>query len=164
MSSSAFPITPARFAAALIDLPISSLYAKATELDNSISHLQDSNANLLPFAEDGDLDCSQAIEENQDVITRMRERIRLLRLEVEKRSRTWHELQAEVQDRQMNGDAEMSESSTTNGDVDADHRLHGNLNGDGSASERPFGDGDSARTMERTQESHEDEDGHGIHL
>ena len=164
MSSSTFPITPARFAAALIDLPLSSLYAKAAELDNSISHLQDSNASLLPFAEDGDLDCSQAIEENQDVIIRMRERIRLLRLEVEKRGQVWHELQAEVQDRQMNGEVGMSESSITNGNVDAGNRLHDNLNGDGSTSERIVANGGSVRTRERIQESQEDENGNGIHL
>jgi hypothetical protein len=92
------PIPPARFAAALTELPLSSLALKAAEIRNSIAHLEYSNAQLLPFAEgtegpDGspDQDCVEAIQENEIVIERMKERILLLKAEVEKRGVSWRE-------------------------------------------------------------------------
>jgi hypothetical protein len=51
MSADALPIDPARFAAALKDLPISTLHLKVLELRNSITHLDYSNEQLRPFAE-----------------------------------------------------------------------------------------------------------------
>ena len=51
MSSETQPISPARFAAALKDLPASSLALKVLELRNSIAHLDYSNAELKPFAD-----------------------------------------------------------------------------------------------------------------
>ena len=91
MSATATPIPPARFAAALRDLPLSSLHAKAAELRNSIAHLLSSNKELKPFAETGDKDCAEAITENEEVIRRMEERISLLRIEVEERGMKWVE-------------------------------------------------------------------------
>ena len=91
MSATATPIPPARFAAALRDLPLSSLHAKAAELRNSIAHLLSSNEELKPFAEAGDKDCAEAIMENEEVIQRMEERISLLRIEVEGRGMKWVE-------------------------------------------------------------------------
>lgn len=91
MSATATPIPPARFAAALRDLPLSSLHAKAAELRNSIAHLLSSNEELKPFAEAGDKDCAEAIMENEEVIRRMEERISLLRIEVEGRGMKWVE-------------------------------------------------------------------------
>ena len=91
MSATATPIPPARFAAALRDLPLSSLHAKAAELRNSIAHLLSSNEELKPFAEAGDKDCVEAITENEEVIRRMEERISLLRIEVEGRGMKWVE-------------------------------------------------------------------------
>lgn len=91
MSATATPIPPARFAAALRDLPLSSLHAKAAELRNSITHLLSSNEELKPFAEAGDKDCAEAIMENEEVIQRMEERISLLRMEVEGRGMKWVE-------------------------------------------------------------------------
>ncbi|XTI88786.1 hypothetical protein V2W45_519644 [Cenococcum geophilum] len=91
MSATATPIPPARFAAALRDLPLSSLHAKAAELRNSIAHLLSSNEELKPFAEAGDKDCAEAIMENEEVIRRMEERISLLRIEVEGRGMKWAE-------------------------------------------------------------------------
>jgi len=91
MSATATPIPPARFAAALRDLPLSSLHAKAAELRNSIAHLLSSNEELKPFAEAGDKDCTEAIIENEEVIRRMEERISLLRIEVEGRGMKWVE-------------------------------------------------------------------------
>ena len=89
MSASATPITPARFAAALPELPLANLHAKGAELRNSIAHLQISNQELQPFADEGDAECREAIEENKSVIASMEERIDLLRSEVEGRGFLW---------------------------------------------------------------------------
>ncbi|KAK4250803.1 hypothetical protein C7999DRAFT_11448 [Corynascus novoguineensis] len=129
MSAESLPITPARFAAALKDLPLSSLHLKVLELRNSIAHLDYSNEQLRPFAEGTttthtttatttttdsteesaspttgtgepearvgvpDQDCLDAIRENEVVIERMQERIRLVRAEVESRGLSWAEFQ-----------------------------------------------------------------------
>lgn len=98
------PITPARFAAALKDLSVASLHLKTLELRNSLAHLAYSNAQLRPFA-DGtetsldtprdqpDPDCVEAIRENEAVMARMRERILLVRAEVEGRGLSWREFE-----------------------------------------------------------------------
>jgi hypothetical protein len=95
--SSTDPITPARFAAALHDLPLSSLALKVAELRNSIAHLDYSNEQLKPFAHpgggaEGDRDCAEAIVENEEVIRRMEERIGLVKEEVERRGASWREV------------------------------------------------------------------------
>ena len=103
MSSEAAPISPTRFAEALKDLPLSALHLKAAELRNSIAHLDYSNEQLKPFAEgtEGstnghpDRDCLDAIQENEVVIARMTERIRLLRAEVEGRGSSWLEFRSQ---------------------------------------------------------------------
>ncbi|KAF2266924.1 hypothetical protein CC78DRAFT_577848 [Lojkania enalia] len=82
MSAESLPITPARFAAALESLPISSLHAKAAELQNSIVHLEKSNRELEEWARQGDKDCYEALMENKQVIRRMEERIELVKKEV----------------------------------------------------------------------------------
>ncbi|KAI1434656.1 hypothetical protein GGR50DRAFT_386591 [Xylaria sp. CBS 124048] len=109
MSSETLPISSARFAEALRDLPASSLALKVLELRNSIAHLDYSNAELRPFA-DGttptldrqgdagetgqpDQDCKDAIAENEVVISRMQARIELIRSEVEGRGLNWQEFQ-----------------------------------------------------------------------
>ncbi|KAI1268779.1 hypothetical protein F5Y18DRAFT_166988 [Xylariaceae sp. FL1019] len=104
MSSETQPISPARFAEALQELPASTLALKVLELRNSIAHLDYSNAELKPFA-DGttatldqeagqpDQDCIDAIAENEGVIARMQERIALIRTEVENRGLSWQEFQ-----------------------------------------------------------------------
>ncbi|KAF2131507.1 hypothetical protein P153DRAFT_383607 [Dothidotthia symphoricarpi CBS 119687] len=84
MSAEALPITPARFAAALQDLPISSLYAKHAELSNQITHLESSNKQLEDFArENDDRDCYEALLENRQVMRRFSERKDLIKKEVE---------------------------------------------------------------------------------
>lgn len=90
------PIDPARFASALEDLPVDALFSKAAELANSIEHLHSSNQQMLPFAEAGDQDCKDAMFENLAVITRINQRIGLIRQEVEKRGLRWSE--GEVED------------------------------------------------------------------
>jgi cell division septum initiation protein DivIVA len=83
MSSTSLPISTTRFASALTTLPISSLHAKIHELQNSITHLEKSNAELKTYAtEDGDKDCYEAMLENLDVIKRMQERIELVKREI----------------------------------------------------------------------------------
>lgn len=85
MSSSAFPISPQRFAEAILELPLPTLHLKAAEICNSVSHLESSNLQLQPFADAGDKDCADAIKENEDTMLRMEERILMLRREVERR-------------------------------------------------------------------------------
>jgi hypothetical protein len=105
MSSDATPISPTRFAAALKGLSLSSLHLKVLELRNNIAHLDYSNEQLRPFAEgtqstptsppsQPDPDCVEAIKENEEVIARMQERIRLVREEVEGRGFSWTEFQS----------------------------------------------------------------------
>ncbi|KAI0098762.1 hypothetical protein GGR51DRAFT_537403 [Nemania sp. FL0031] len=111
MSSETQPISPARFAEALKELPASSLALKVLELRNSIAHLDYSNEELKPFAEgtrptldqqqgnstseagQPDQDCKDAIAENEAVIARMQARIELIRAEVEGRGLSWREFQ-----------------------------------------------------------------------
>jgi hypothetical protein len=105
MSSGAQPIDPERFAAALEGLPLGNLHAKAAELQNNIAHLKYSNEQMLPFADDGDNDCKEAMFENLVVIGRMNDRIKMLRDEVEKRGMRWSE--GEVEEKALaNGHAE----------------------------------------------------------
>ncbi|KAI1132476.1 hypothetical protein F5Y10DRAFT_231209 [Nemania abortiva] len=114
MSSETQPISPARFAEALKELPASSLALKVLELRNSIAHLDYSNEELKPFAEgtkptldqqgnmseagQPDQDCKDAIAENEAVIARMQERIELIRAEVEGRGLNWREFQGTADD------------------------------------------------------------------
>ncbi|GBF66955.1 hypothetical protein TMEN_9678 [Trichophyton mentagrophytes] len=88
MSAESRPIDPGAFAAALKDLPLSSVYAKIAELENSTAHLERSNGELKTFidqSDGGDKECEDAITENEEVIRRMRERIGLVKLELERR-------------------------------------------------------------------------------
>lgn len=108
MSSEALPISPARFAEAIRELPAASLHLKTLELRNSLAHLAYSNAQLRPFAEGTqavlgsgsgapgapDPDCADAIRENEAVMARMRARVALVRAEVEARGLSWAEFEA----------------------------------------------------------------------
>jgi hypothetical protein len=99
MSHEARPISPARFASALEDLPLANLYSKAFEIRNSIAHLQRSNEELQAYSDSqagGDADCLEAVRENEAVIERMRERVGLVKREVESRGGRWHEADVEV--------------------------------------------------------------------
>ena len=116
MSSQSIPITAARFAEAIQDLPLSTLHLTVLELRNSIAHLDYSNEQLRPFAEgrervlnpsnpssssadsttpcEPDQDCLDAIMENESVISRMTERIMLIKAEVEGRGQSWEEFKS----------------------------------------------------------------------
>lgn len=96
MSAESRPISPEAFAAALTELPLSAVYAKALEIHNSMAHLERSNAELRLFIQEtpgGDKDCEEAVVENEDVIKRMQERIVLVRAEVERRGQKWIDLE-----------------------------------------------------------------------
>ncbi|KLJ08536.1 hypothetical protein EMPG_16030 [Blastomyces silverae] len=113
MSATSAPITPQAFAEALKSLPLSSLYAKGSELRNSIAHLQRSNDELAQYIAGGspdsrDKDCEDAIKENEAVIVRMRERIDLLKVEVEARGRRWSEEMDMDMDMDMDGDGDVN--------------------------------------------------------
>lgn len=109
MSAETRPISPNTFAQAIEDLPVENLYSKAFEINNSIAHLVKSNQSLQEYSDsikndtnlspevraEGDKDCLEAIEENQIVITRQRERVQLLKAEVERRGQRWHEADPE---------------------------------------------------------------------
>ncbi|KAJ2979667.1 hypothetical protein NUW58_g7145 [Xylaria curta] len=137
MASETQPISSARFAEALKDLPSSSLALKVLELRSSIAHLDYSNAELRPFAEgitptldqqgnlnaagQPDQDCKDAIAENEAVIARMQERIELIHTEVEGRGLNWREFQgtadgpaAEAQNTENNAARDETSAATTN--------------------------------------------------
>jgi hypothetical protein len=108
MSAEAGPISPTRFATAIKDLPVETLYAKAAELRNSIEHLVASNKQLKEFANSGDRDCAEAVRENDEVIQRMEHRILLLEFEVESnRKMKWHSDER----RAANGSATLQEDT-----------------------------------------------------
>ncbi|ETI20786.1 hypothetical protein G647_07128 [Cladophialophora carrionii CBS 160.54] len=123
MSSESQPISAERFAFAIQDLPAENLYSKAQELENSIAHLERSNKTLQEYIDsirsdstlpestrqEGDKDCSDAIQENHVVIERQKERIELLKREVERRGAKWHEVNTNGK---VNGS---SDDSGTNG-------------------------------------------------
>ncbi|KAI1403067.1 hypothetical protein F4819DRAFT_452573 [Hypoxylon fuscum] len=143
MSSETQPINPARFAEALKDLPAETLALKVLELRNSIAHLDYSNAELKPYAEgrapileqqgapaQPDQDCIDAIAENEAVITRMQERIELIRAEVESRGLSWREFQAKTEDT----DDAVAAVETDNNPTAASNLTNG-VNGHGTGGE-----------------------------
>lgn len=161
MSSESQPISAERFALAIQDLPAENLYAKAQEIANSVAHLERSNKQLQEYVdsirsdttlsestrEEGDKDCSDAIRENRIVIERQKERIDLLKREVERRGGRWHE-----------GDS----GAKTNGDA-----AEAATNGSGHQTENPTGgrlnDDELRRQMtERMQQDDAGDD--GMHL
>ncbi|GAB1215997.1 hypothetical protein ATERTT37_005197 [Aspergillus terreus] len=97
MSGESAPITLDAFAEAIKELPLSVVYAKVTELRNSIAHLRRSNAELQTFVaescdtEDEKRELEGYISENEGVMTSMTDRIMLLKAEVESRGQRWIE-------------------------------------------------------------------------
>ena len=172
MSATAPPITPARFAAALPALPLSNLYAKAAELRNSIIRLEDSNAQLQSFAEEGDRECADAIRENEEVIARMEERVELLKAEVEGRGFLWD---AGEKGNFPNGgkepgeDVEMVENNeAVSGGEGGDERAAVGINGVTETRTRDTGRGGTLgdeELMRRLRDRmEEDADDGGVHL
>lgn len=116
MSSTANPISPARFASALGSLPLSSLHEKAAEIRTSVAHLHYSNVQLKPLADQGDVDCADAIAENEVVVERMNMRLEMLKREVEGRGMMWvDEDWTGPSGMKLNGDPAVNHRGTTNG-------------------------------------------------
>ncbi|KAJ5297948.1 hypothetical protein PENANT_c012G09681 [Penicillium antarcticum] len=98
MSTESLPITPGAFAEAVKELPLAVLYAKVSELTNSITHLHRSNTELRAFllescdSEEEKKELETYVKENDDVAVSMNERISLLKTEVENRGQPWIEL------------------------------------------------------------------------
>ncbi|KAL8691973.1 MAG: hypothetical protein Q9218_002897 [Villophora microphyllina] len=103
MSANAAPISLDRFAEAIAELPVGNLHAKAAELRNSMAHLVSSNEQLQQYADDGDQDCADAIEENDEVIRRMETRISLLKNELENRGLPWGDHETSTMNGKLDG-------------------------------------------------------------
>lgn len=104
MSSAAAPISAANFSEAIQDLPLGNLHSKAAEIRNSMLHLIASNEQLQTFADEGDQDCAEALQENVDVLSRMESRVSLLKQEVERRGFMWAEVGPGIDEQQgING-------------------------------------------------------------
>ncbi|KIV86634.1 hypothetical protein PV11_02234 [Exophiala sideris] len=163
MSNESRPIPAEQFALAVQDLPVENLYSKAHEIKNSITHLEKSNAQLqeyidsitsdtsLPEAtrQEGDKDCSEAIHENLIVINRQKERIDLLKKEVERRGGRWHEADSEGK---INGSS--AEAATNGAAAAPTHGAGGRLT---DAELRQ-------QMMERLAEDDNGNDNEGMHL
>lgn len=124
MADATSPITPARFAAAIRELPVDSLSIKVKELELSIVRLEYSNEEMRPFAEgtaEGltgpDEVCIEAIQENGVVIERQRERIDLVRREVEARGLSWAEFETSRKTAEARVQETEEEEQTRNGDT-----------------------------------------------
>lgn len=112
MSSETRPISPNSFAKAIEDLPLENIYSKAYEINNSVAQLEKSNKLLQEHSDSikndetldadkraiGDVDCLEAIRDNEVVIERQHARVRLLKTEVERRGQLWHEAEPKTED------------------------------------------------------------------
>ena len=165
MSSSAQPITTARFESALQELPLSTLHQTAAEIRNSQAHLESSNRELKPDADAGDQVCMQAVLENVEVIERMKLRLDLLKAEVERRGMPW------VEDEPA-ATADLQDAMRVNGSVN--EPTQGTEGGSGSnqvsqSSTEPTRNGQLSddelrrRLEERMSQMDEDEED-GVHL
>ncbi|KAK3116498.1 hypothetical protein LTR53_003102 [Teratosphaeriaceae sp. CCFEE 6253] len=108
------PIDPSRFATALEALPLDALHSKAAEIRNSIAHLRHSNEQMMPFADDGDADCREAMFENLQVVGRMNTRLGLLKAEVEGRGMMWVRHEDDLRDK-VEGNGEGSDANGSSG-------------------------------------------------
>ncbi|PYI20854.1 hypothetical protein BO99DRAFT_103044 [Aspergillus violaceofuscus CBS 115571] len=145
MSGESLPISPAAFAEAIQELPLPVLYAKVSEIRNSIAHLHRSNAELQTFIDEScesdteKRELESYITENKDVLTSMMERVTLLKTEVENRGQQWIEL---------------DEVKETNGDT---HEAPTHPSQPNSASTRENASGD-------TPDGGQDEEEEGVYL
>ena len=152
MSGSSQPVSSARFASALEELPLSKIHETAAEIRNSKAHLISSNEQLQPFAAEGDSVCKEAIEENEEVLKRMDGRLDILKAEVERRGMPWTE-----------DPLQQDEETKVNGEGDA------HVNGVGNAgaqhdNRRLLSDQELQRRIMEQMNEPEDEDEDGVHL
>ena len=154
MSHETRPISSAQFSLAIQDLPLENLYAKAKEIENSIAHLERSNRQLQEYSDSikrdetlggelkeevGDKECLEAIRENDIVVKRQKERVGLLRAEVERRGGGWH-----------------------GGGGENGHDSEVRTNGDGRSGQRPRLTDEEIRRRMAERIGEDDED--GMHL
>lgn len=158
MSHEALPIDAPSFSRALESLPIETLHAKAAEIQNSMAHLRSSNEQMVPFADEGDQDCKDAMFENLVVIGRMNERIGLLRAEVERRGMRW----ADAEGEERSGGEKME--GLVNGDGVAQGDMMDTASGSGGGSGRLNDEELAARMAERMAEDGANGEEEGVHL
>lgn len=120
MAAQIFTINPEAFTEALKELPLSAVYAKVSELRNSIAHLHRSNAEMKDFleasqSEDERREMEGYIRENEGVFASMRERLDMLRTEVERRGQSWIEEEGDGAKEEEKGDG----VPVTNGDLNS---------------------------------------------
>ncbi|RHZ66230.1 uncharacterized protein CDV56_108919 [Aspergillus thermomutatus] len=138
MSEESQPITLEAFAEAIKELPLSAVYAKVSEIRNSLAHLRRSNSELRAFidesceSESDKRELEGYIAENEGVITTMNERIGFLKTEIENRGESWIEEEVEA-DNKGDGDqasASLSSQPIVNGTVgDERPRAHQDATG-----------------------------------
>lgn len=91
-------VTASLFAEAIRDLPLPNLYAKVSEIQNSVAHLHRSNDEMKSFiaesceTEEDRRELESYITENERLFITMTERIKMLKDEVERRGQRWVEL------------------------------------------------------------------------
>ncbi|KAK5159881.1 hypothetical protein LTS14_001986 [Recurvomyces mirabilis] len=169
------PIDPARFAMALESLPLDALHSKAAEIRNSILHLRHSNEQMMPFADEGDQDCKDAMFENLTVIGRMNMRVHLLKAEVERRGMIWVEDPSDLRQAPLEGDAVVVERQQdgaeggVNGVGHANGALENGTTDSRSAARAPSGrltDEELRRQIEAQMgvDADEEEEEDGVHL
>lgn len=174
MSSTAVPISPERFAEALTSLPLANIYSKAAEIRNSIAHLERSNQELQRYMAEvsqEDVDCAEAVSENNAVIERMKGRIELLKQEVEQRGSRWHESDGGVLD---DGKAEDAIAATngSSGHMAAEeastgprtNARSGRTSGNGTSMGGGLTDEELERQLLQRMDVDEEEGQNGLHL
>jgi hypothetical protein len=123
MAAQVFTINPEAFTEALKELPLSAVYAKVSELRNSIAHLHRSNAEMKDFLEASQSDDERRemegyIRENEGVFASMRERLDMLRIEVERRGQSWIEEEGDgAKEEEKEGGGDGDGVAATNGDL-----------------------------------------------
>ena len=91
-------VTASLFAEAIRDLPLPNLYAKVSEIQNSVAHLHRSNDEMKSFiaesceTEEDRRELESYITENERLFITMTERIKMLKDEVERRGQRWVEI------------------------------------------------------------------------
>ncbi|KAJ5248711.1 hypothetical protein N7468_000162 [Penicillium chermesinum] len=145
MSSESLPINPAAFAEAITELPLSAVYGKVSELRNSLAHLHRSNLELRIFLlesqepEEEKKEIEGYVTENEVVIESMKERIALLKKELENRGQPW----IEVEDAENNGEnQETSEEAQGASDTPTASLTNGTGSGHGDQSSGAGQNGD----------------------
>ena len=159
MSATNQPISPARFASALQELPLSSLHSTAAEIRNSQVHLETSNRELRPYADEGDAVCKEAIDENAQVLERMKARLDLLKAEVLRRGMPWVE-DGPVPD--TNGHISTAHDPESHGEVPYSRSSE---TGNERSHRRSSPEEEARRTaVEEYMQEQDEDDSEGVHL